>query len=484
MYKSIQQFQSLGLKKIKKVSDEYIKDPSKIAELVKGITNEVVDLGLSLIADEWNEYDDLYHSKKELRPGWYVVRTDETTLGTSLGEVHYHKTLFKNKVTGEYKYFLDELMGIDSHTRITEDAEARLLEEAVDSSYQKGGMNASISNFTVSKQTVMNKLRVLNFPSVAISDAKRQVKTIYIDADEDHVSLQYLEKKGDIKNSYSNTYMPKMVYVYEGVEAQGNRRSLINVKYFGGGYEGTKGTEALWDAVYQYIENEYDEEALEKIYINGDGASWIKAGANIHGKAKFVLDKFHMHKYIIAATAHLMDSAEDARREIFRAINGKRKWQAEGVFDHILMITESESKRKAVEASKTYILGQWTAIMTSINNKKDKLQCSAEGHISHVYADRLSSRPLGWSKEGADKMAQLRIYKWNQGDMLELVRYQKEELPMAAGAEERITTATEMMRSIKKNEDALGLMADLPFYTIPYPQIKKIASLKNRIWGL
>lgn len=27
-------------------------------------------------------------------------------------------------------------------------------------------------------------------------------------------------------------------------------------------------------------------------------------------------------------------------------------------------------------------------------------------------------------------------------------------------------------------------MAEMPLYSIPYPQIKKIAALKNHIWGL
>lgn len=41
-----------------------------------------------------------------------------------------------------------------------------------------------------------------------------------------------------------------------------------------------------------------------------------------------------------------------------------------------------------------------------------------------------------------------------------------------------------MLRSERKNRKALGAMADLPLYTITYPQIKKIAALKNHIWGL
>lgn len=77
--------------------------------------------------------------------------------------------------------------------------------------------------------------------------------------------------------------------------------------------------------------------------------------------------------------------------------------------------------------------GNWSGIMESVKAKDKSLQCSAEGHVSHIYADRMSSRPLGRSRTGADKMSRLRICCQNKGDMLELVRYQKKELPIAAG---------------------------------------------------
>ena len=45
---------------------------------------------------------------------------------------------------------------------------------------------------------------------------------------------------------------------------------------------------------------------------------------------------------------------------------------------------------------------------------------------------------MGWSRLGAEKMLSLRIYKYNHGDMLKLVRYQNEyeELSMVAGLED------------------------------------------------
>ena len=46
----------------------------------------------------------------------------------------------------------------------------------------------------------------------------------------------------------------------------------------------------------------------------------------------------------------------------------------------------------------------------------------------------------------------VRIYWKNGGDMLELVRSQQKVLPLAAGTEEVIYTATDMIRMEKKNK--------------------------------
>lgn len=484
MINSIQQFCENGAKKLTDIFETYTEDLAKIAEMVYGVTEEVTRLGCSIIAEEWESYDELLRKRKDLRRGWHIVRRDETSLITSLGEVTYHKTLFKNAATGESCYLLDQLMGMEHHARITEDAEARILKEASESSYRKGGSSASINGDAISKEAVMNKLHRLDFPAVKASE-KKALKTIYIDADEDHVSLQYLEHKGDIKKPRINTVMPRIIYVYEGVDTdEEGRPKLINTKYFGGVYDGQEEISRLWTEVLDYLNEAYDMEEVDRIYINGDGAAWIRTGEKIIPKSRFALDKYHMHKYIMAATSHLEDSAEDARSEIYRAVHKKQKWLAEGVFDQILRITDKDTKRKAVENAKAYILGNWTGIMLSIKSKDTNVRCSAEGHVSHVYADRMSSRPLGWSRTGADRMSRLRIYRQNQGDMLELVRFQKRETKQVSGAEEVIYTAAEMIRMEKANKRKLGPLADIPVYSIPYSQIKKIAAIKNHIWGL
>ena len=297
MIKSIQQFCQDGVNNLEKVMVDYSSDMTKISEMVQGVTKGVVELGLSIIAEEWESYDELLRKRKDLRPEWYVVRRDENTLLTSLGSVRYHKTLFKNKVTGEYEYLLDRIMGLEKHARLTEDAEAQLLKEAVQTSYRRGGESASISGDAVSKETVMNKIHALHFPKAEPQKEKKTLKYLYIDADEDHVSLQYINEKGDIKKPRTNTIMPKLIYVYEGITNENGRNELINKRHFGGVYEGGKEIEQLWKEVWDYIEASYDINAIKKVYINGDGAAWIKSGQKLIPKGKFVLDRFHMHKY-------------------------------------------------------------------------------------------------------------------------------------------------------------------------------------------
>ncbi|MEA1975154.1 MAG: UPF0236 family protein, partial [Bacillota bacterium] len=243
--------------------------------------------------------------------------------------------------------------------------------------------------------------------------------------------MQFKKKKGDLKeDNYGrkkNTIMPRLVYIYEGtrkVSPESKRYELHGKWYFSGVYPNS---EKLWDEVSEYIENNYDTEVIEKIYILGDGASWIKTGLDILGsKTKFILDKFHLNKYIIQATSHLGDTAGTSRQAIYDSFSFEDKEYLKQRFKDILSITYKETKRKAVIKSRDYILNQWNGIIKN-EDFDARMCCSAEGHISHILSDRLSSRPLGWSAVGVDKMSRLRAYKANGGKIHDLVMYKQEK---------------------------------------------------------
>lgn len=438
MEKSILEFQKNGIPSLEKVSLKFFEDPTKIAEFIYGIQESVLQLGLNIIKEQFEALDEAICRNGKRKEHWEVVKHDEKAVTTSIGDLAFRKTLFRNKKTGEARYLVDELLGFEKHDRMTEDAAAKMLKEAAESSYRKAGEEMSILS-GMSKQTVKNKLHLLLFPEYEHKGSKKKVRNLYIDADEDHIPLQYLSVKGDIEEGTDNNIPGKLVYVYEGIEREApksDRYRLIEPHYFSGVYEG-KENGRIWDEVWEYIEAKYDLDSVKQIYLNSDGGTWITGGSKkIHGLIR-VLDEYHLSKYLTSMTTHLWDSTEDARDMLRETIRKGTKEDFGRLCDKIYADADADDgARNRVEKGRSYILNNWTPAKVRLQKRSGVLGSSTEGHVSHVLASRMSSRPMGWSKVGANQMAKLRAYYWNKGDMLELVRYQKEAVSKAAGAEE------------------------------------------------
>ena len=69
--------------------------------------------------------------------------------------------------------------------------------------------------------------------------------------------------------------------------------------------------------------------------------------------------------------------------------------------------------------TKEYILSNWMAAKIRLRDRETVIGSSTECHVSHVLSSRMSSRPMGWSRTGCDKMSHLRAYYMNKGDMLD-----------------------------------------------------------------
>ena len=80
-------------------------------------------------------------------------------------------------------------------------------------------------------------------------------------------------------------------------------------------------------------------------------------------------------------------------------------------------------------------------------------------------------------------MAQMRAYYLNGGDMLELVRYQKRELPKAAGAEYDILTSLDVIRSERNRHGQLGKYMETITHKVTL-DTKKKAYFASHIWGI
>lgn len=412
MYNSIQYFLEYGTKKIEKNIKNLIAKGESFGEFVLNLEEVLHELGRTICKEVLEDIDKEIKNDKDRKKSWEVKRKDEIgTITTIFGKVEYQRTYYKSKESGIHRHLIDEFVGISQHERLSEDVIIRALEEVTDSSYKKTGKSVILTE-EISKQTIMNMVKdveEIKYKPNPLAE-KRKVKKLYIEADEDHVSLQN-----------GGTVMPRLVYVHEGTERIGQKRNkLKNARYFGGIYQET---EELWLEIAQYIDDTYDIENIEKIYLAGDGAPWIRQGLGWIVNSKFVLDKYHLKKYILKATGHV----PELRQELKDAIDEADKTMLKKVFKKILSVTNEETKKESVKDARRYMLNNWDGIKVYETDRYDVVGCSAEGHVSHILSDRLSSRPMGWSKVCADRMTRLRVYRENGGKIIDLVLAKKKK---------------------------------------------------------
>lgn len=489
MINSIRYFEEKCINRFEELENNFIKEPQKLAEYVLELTEELHNLGLRMIQESLEDMNEMLRKSQKRLHHWVVESHETKQLITSLGTVTYKKTLFKNKETGECEYLLDRIMGLEKHERISEDALARMLEEAVQTSYRRGGEEISLTA-DVKKQTVKNKIHELEFPRNEDKlEKKKEVEYLYIEADEDHVSLQFREKKGDLEENENhqknNCLITKLVYIHEGIEKEApksKRHKLVNPYYFCGTSYGEENA-AFWDEVYEYINNHYDLEKVKKIYLNADGGAWIKSGMKRIAGITYVLDEFHLEKYLMKLTSHMKDSKSDALDELRTAIRSKEKRDFEESVERLKMCLKSETGMKRITDAEEYILSNWTAAKLRLRHQDGVNGSSTEGHVSHVLSSRMSSRPMGWSIKGATQMAKLRAYELNGGDMLELVRYQKKTMPKAVGAEYDVLSSTEIINSEKNRHGELGKYVESISHRVSIHN-KKVVYFNAHIWGL
>lgn len=163
MVNSIKHFAENSINIFEKLEENFYKNPKDFYTYVTGITEELHKLGLMIIKESLEDMNQMLIDSGVRKADWIIEKHSNKKLVTSLGTVSFKKTLFTNRNTQESHYLLDQILGMEPHERMTEDAEVRMLQEVVQTSYRRGGEETSLTD-SVSKQTVKNKIHRLRFP--------------------------------------------------------------------------------------------------------------------------------------------------------------------------------------------------------------------------------------------------------------------------------------------------------------------------------
>ena len=428
-----------------------IKGEGSLDSIIDSVGDMLNDIGIKTVQEIISELNEVIKKSPERKGKYHVHKGKvERTLITRFGELEFERVYYKNIDENNYVYILDELLGIEKYERIEGNLKGSILERSADVSYEKAAkLSTPISISRESVKKIIRENGAIDNLELEIGNRKR-VNTIYIEADEDHIPLQNGKNKE-----------MKLIYVYDDkTETNKGRTELKNVRYFTGEIE----PEDLWTEVAIYLDEAYDMDLVKDIYIAGDGANWIKSGLSIIKGSKYVLDYYHLSKYIKTITAHLnsLENPININEPLWNNIKKGNKKQTMEIINFAIEETPIQSKRESMKKAKRYLSNNWEGILNLFGEKK--YRCSAEGHISHILSSRLSSRPMGWSVIGADEMARMRTYKANGGSIKEYYR----NIRTKKKTEKRIIELDEKMinkvKSVYNNIDP-DTMIDIPYIT-------------------
>lgn len=390
---------------VRLVNEKFLLVARRILEILEGgvdyhtfemdLKKELDGLGCEILGAVMKALEQEFHGSEDRKKNWDVVRrNDPKEILTPFGRLRFERSYYRNKSNGIYKHLVDEKVGITPHMRVGVNLKAQLTEATSEGSYEAATVQVSRNNaeMKVSKQTAANCVKVFKAKEPCGTAQKRRVERLFIEADEDHVKVRG-----------RNGAQARLIYIHEGIEEH-PWRHLKKARYF---TTIDKTPEEFWTEVADYIAAHYELSSIKVIYLSGDGANWIQAGKEYIPGAIFILDRFHLAKYIIKATAH----APSLKPRINRGIQKLDKQAVLDALQEALELAERPPRQKRIQDAMRYIKNNWDGIEASV--KHPDVGCSAEGHVSHILSARLSSRPMAWSTKGTENMASMRAVRAN-----------------------------------------------------------------------
>ena len=389
----IQHIANIGTEFFNNTLEKMVMQQVTLADITVSVETFAQKLGIALYQELLQQADEaIYESVKQTQA--YVVKDKERprTLVTPFGELNFSRRYYQHKQTRQYHYLLDEWLNLHPYQRIETSCQARMVTCAQEESYARAANHATCVG--ISRQSVLQAIRRVgtlpNSAAVYPSAKASPVKEIFMEADEDHVSMQE-----------GHAQQLKLIYVYEAKQEVGtNRRKLVEKRVF-------TGYGNLWPEVAAYVQAIYGQEELPQITLLSDGGAWIQQAKHYLANVRWVLDGFHLAQYLTYIVGKgdkgpYYDALRAGRKDTFRQLVAKQE-------------EEKPHRKERIRKAEAYILSHWKGIHTLVTHPE--LASSTEGHVSHILSARLSSRGMGWSLLGLEQIARLRTLTENGGDV-------------------------------------------------------------------
>lgn len=343
--------------------------------------------------------DEAILTHKSLRQQWKVSKANVSrTIQTQFGPLTFGRRYYTHKqIKGKRCYLLDEYVHIPAYERVDNFLKAKVCTFATEYSYEKSSQHACEGEIT--RQTVKRIVQQAKEPEREPEKPRTHVKVIHIQADEDHVALQ------DGRRSA----LVKLAVIHEPPQRQETKRVFLPQRFILNSYQ--EATDDFWLRIADAISARYGDRDDLRIYIHGDGASWIRKGTEWLKNSVFVLDRYHLQRYLLP----LCGGEDYCAKLLWTCIKKGRLTQLTGVVEALvdMEVCQEETAQKFL----SYVRSNWDGIRVYYDPQHEADKSCAEGLVSHILSERLSSRPKGWLDKGLKAVSTLRVYRLNGGEI-------------------------------------------------------------------
>jgi hypothetical protein len=324
---------------------------------------------------------------------------------TVFGDVKVKRRLYQDS-KGDYRFLLDEKMGLDKGCHVS--PKVKELATFISSHFPfqrseeilRAILPSGISHTSIHRLVAKVTDPYLEAEEKEIEDVYetgiipesegRVVPYLFVEADGTNIALQREERKrAEVKAGIA----------YEGWEKVSKNRYRVRGKTV---YSGIMDGDRFWEAFSLALAKKYDLSKVSRVIVGGDGAPWVKEGAELLGGI-YELDRFHLKR----ALSQTLDS--ELAMEAYQAcIRGEVN-----EVDRLLI----QAQQKAVnEEAKELARLRGYLMENSFGLRDYRLEVNGdglrglgaiEGNVDKLVANRMKKRGMSWTIKGAQRMARL-----------------------------------------------------------------------------
>ena len=365
----------------------------------QNIMNQVGSLFFSLL---FENIDNTFKNSSKRKENYHINKSNvKRTIVTIFGSITFYRTLYINKVTGEYYFYVDDILDLEAYKNYDPIVRAILVQDSVStnpnhtSRYSplnilnlKNQLTNSIPKQTIYKFKQDTKIRKVNYKEIETN------KTLYVMVDEKWIHKQ--DKKNPNKKKW---IMSKCFVTFTGIKRKGKRSRLTGRHIF------ITSSDKPWKEFMDEIYMIYNFEEINTINLLSDAGSWILSGAyelKLYSNNKVTINtcEFHVKQKINRSTTD-----KELRLTIANIIYEKEdKEEFIKEMDKLIESKTSDSRKQKITEYKNYILKHWKGI---INMKNSLCKSSMEAHIEHCIASSFSSVPKAYSENNIETYLKL-----------------------------------------------------------------------------